>query len=378
MDNNNAKSLLLEHSEAKVTLYGTYLAIYLNILRRVSTIKKILVFDLMCGEGIYGNGGKGSPIIALETIKRHYFSNGHSCSNINIWFNDNGLSEIEDGVYKIDRVKQIASTMFIPPSVLVEYHKEDYDFIHERAVQEARNTQYAKSLFFIDPYGYKEISPEHIKDTLVGGNTEALLFLPISHMYRFASSAVKSPFPGSMPLAKFLNNLFKGSPPIFRSVYDFITKIKDKFHEYLSDMGVYVDTFVIERNNSNIYCLFFFTCNLRGFEKIVESKWKVDPIRGHGFVHNQNPSLFNPVDLAEYTKKLRAFIEAGEYRTNKEIYEFGLQNGFLPKHSHKIIKDWLITCDDFKVLSLDEKPLRRFSTYISDQERLVGFRFEKH
>ena len=29
MDNNNAKSLLLEHSEAKVTLYGTYLAIYL-------------------------------------------------------------------------------------------------------------------------------------------------------------------------------------------------------------------------------------------------------------------------------------------------------------------------------------------------------------
>jgi hypothetical protein len=28
MDNNNAKSLLLEHSEAKVTLYGTYLAIY--------------------------------------------------------------------------------------------------------------------------------------------------------------------------------------------------------------------------------------------------------------------------------------------------------------------------------------------------------------
>jgi hypothetical protein len=268
--------------------------------------------------------------------------------------------------------------MFIPPSVLVEYYKEDYDVIHERAVQEARNTQHAKSLFFIDPYGYKDISPEHIQHTLVGGHTEALLFLPISHMYRFASSAVKSPFPGSMPLAKFLSNLFQGSPPTFRSVYDFITKIKGRFCEYLRDIGVYVDTFVIERNNSNIYCLFFFTCNLRGFEKIVEAKWTVDPLRGHGFAHNQNPSLFNPVDIAEYPQKLRAFIEAEEYRTNKAIYEFGLQNGFLPKHSHKIIKDWLSTCDNFKAFALDEKPLRRFSTYLSDQKRLVGFCFEKH
>ena len=71
-----------------------------------------------------------------------------------------------------------------------------------------------------------------------------------------------------MPLAKFLNNLFKGSPPIlFAQSTTLITKIKDKFHEYLSDMGVYVDTFVIERNNSNIYCLFFLLATCVGLKR---------------------------------------------------------------------------------------------------------------
>jgi hypothetical protein len=42
----DAKLDMLEHSEAKVELYSTYLAIYLNILSRVSYVRQIFVFDL--------------------------------------------------------------------------------------------------------------------------------------------------------------------------------------------------------------------------------------------------------------------------------------------------------------------------------------------
>jgi three-Cys-motif partner protein len=79
---------LMEHSEAKVKLYGKYLATYLNILSRVSSVNQIFVFDLLCGEGIYKNGAKGSPMIALDVIHNHYVNN-LSCPNMTVWFNDN-------------------------------------------------------------------------------------------------------------------------------------------------------------------------------------------------------------------------------------------------------------------------------------------------
>ena len=66
--NSDAKVVMLEHSEAKVSLYRAYLATYLSILSRVPSIQRIFLFDLMCGEGIYANGGKGSPVIATEVI----------------------------------------------------------------------------------------------------------------------------------------------------------------------------------------------------------------------------------------------------------------------------------------------------------------------
>jgi len=69
----STKEVLLPHSVAKINLYVKYLSVYLNILHRVDFIKKTYLFDLFAGEGIYEDGGKGSPIQTMETIKNHYF-----------------------------------------------------------------------------------------------------------------------------------------------------------------------------------------------------------------------------------------------------------------------------------------------------------------
>jgi hypothetical protein len=113
MNRPNTKTHLLEHSKAKVTLYGLYLEKYLNILSRVHSVEKIFIFDLMCGEGIYENGEKGSPIIALDKIKEHYNFN-KSCPNITIWFNDLGESKIEPGLSKVARVKRFKDELKLP------------------------------------------------------------------------------------------------------------------------------------------------------------------------------------------------------------------------------------------------------------------------
>jgi three-Cys-motif partner protein len=373
--NSDAKVVMLEHSEVKVSLYGTYLATYLNILSRVSSVKRIFLFDLMCGEGIYENGGKGSPIVAAEVIKNHYFANNQSCPNMTVWFNDSAMSKIEKGILKIGRVKNLVDHVHLPRNVTIEYFTEAYDQVHARALHLTRGTVNSKSLFFIDPYGYKDVTPSHIKETLEGGNSEVLLFLPVSYMYRFAAKVMETSFPGSAPLENFLKELFGTKQPTFQSVFDFIEQAKAQFRLFLSQMRVFVDTFTIERDDSNVYCLFFFTSHIRGYEKMLEAKWALDTESGQGFRLQKGPQLFSAIELAGYPDKLYNFINSVDFRRNDEIHMFGLQNGFLPKHSNSILREWLETRANFERYALDNKPLRGNATYIDNKERSVAFRF---
>jgi three-Cys-motif partner protein len=375
MKRSNAKTDMLEHSEAKIELYATYLSMYLNILSRVPSVKGVLLFDLLAGEGIYEDGSKGSALTALEVIRDHYFANNQSCPDMCVWFNDNGLSRIENGVYKIDRVRRFSADIFTPPNVSVECFREDYDEILPCALKKLQGSKNVKGLFFIDPYGYKEIDPDELKEILANRDAEVFLFLPASHMYRFAEKALHSSFPGGKPLERFLRKLFGSETPHFDSVYDFIRQLKEKLGQYIRD--VFVDTFTLARDASNVYCLIFFTNHIRGFEKMIEAKWNLDKQsgRGHTFQKSKSPYLFSEIELSGYPTRLRKYIAEGtDPRTNRDLYRFGLENGFLPKHTNEVLRDWKRQ-GVLEVLSLDGNLAR--SNYISyGTDRIVGFRLK--
>ena len=368
----NPKTNLLEHSEAKVELYGRYLSVYLNILHRAGFVKRIFVFDLFCGECIYENNSKGSPIIALDCISDHYYSNNNSIPNMTVWFNDIGKSELEDG-YKVDRVKRISNSFTFPSNVDVKFFKKDYREIFPEAIELIEKTKNAKGLFFVDPFGYKIIKPLDIRQMLEIGNTEVLLWLPIAQMYRFAGAVMESQFPGADPLRDFLKELFGNTLPNFRSAYDFIEQLKDRFRAYLKDLNAYIDIFFLERDASNVYCLFFFTRNIKGYEKIIEMKWKIDKDSGKGFKLEKTQSSFNEIELSGYRQKLQAFIESSRYRTNEELYFFGLENGFLPKHTKSVLDSFTENGLIVEIVSLDGKPAKSY--YLGDKKRRVGIGF---
>ena len=71
MDKKNSQINLLNHSEAKIKLFGDYIQKYLNIICNDNYTKSIHIYDLFCGPGVYDNGGEGSPVIALKKIKKH-------------------------------------------------------------------------------------------------------------------------------------------------------------------------------------------------------------------------------------------------------------------------------------------------------------------
>lgn len=234
--------IMLEHSKAKVDLFGRYYSIYLNVISRVPFIKKIFLYDLFAGEGKYINDEKGSPVVAMECIRNHFFANNKTCPNIDVLFNDSEKSEIEPELYKIERVKKIVAELFKPSNVNIEYSKIEYTEVIKTVIgQLSKIKESERALLFIDPWGYKEIDPKELKEIVKNGKTEVLLFLPISFMYRFADKALSDDsFVGGKPLEKFLSELFEGIIPDTNNQVRFIEEIKNQFKKYL---GInYVDT----------------------------------------------------------------------------------------------------------------------------------------
>lgn len=364
---------LFEHSEAKVKLYGRYLSIYLNVLAR-STITNIYLFDLFCGEGIYKDGGKGSPIVALECIKNHYYANDSSCPNLFVLFNDSEESEIEIGKLKITRVKEYASKIFCPKNVRVEYTKIDYNKLVQKVIERTAALKgNERALIFIDPWGYKEIDPHDIKRLIQNGKTEVILFLPIYFMSRFANKSKDEEFKGGKALRQFMSKLFGSleNIPHIDGQKEFIYLIQEQFKRYMSLK--YVDTFKIERDNNNWFCIFFFTSNKKGFQKMLDAKWSIDKKRGDSFKIGDDIviELFDEMKISNYEGKVLQFLKNKIAATNMDLLDFGLENNFLPKHT-KAVLDGIKKDYKIEVVSLDGKAALGY--YIGDEKRLVNIK----
>ena len=65
----NSQINLYEHSEIKVNLLKLYLERYLNIIGLSPFFKDVHIYDMFCSEGRYDDGGEGSPLVILKTIK---------------------------------------------------------------------------------------------------------------------------------------------------------------------------------------------------------------------------------------------------------------------------------------------------------------------
>jgi three-Cys-motif partner protein len=366
-----AKLALLEHSQAKVDLYTKYLSIYLNVLYRATGINHIYIYDLLCGEGKYINDCLGSSLGAAKVIKDHYFSNGKSCKDIDLFLNDSGESLIEPGKSKIQRNRELIKTIFLPENVKVYFSELEYT----QAVQDTKNKLDAmkssdRALVFIDPYGYKDIDPLELAEMLKNGKTELLLFIPASFIHRFAESAFVSDFKGADSIRTFLSKIFPEKIPTFLSCDNFIAEVKHSLHKVVKTK--FSSSFTIERDAHNSYCLLFFTNSERGFEKMLETKWALDETRGQGFrLDNAQTTMFKAGILDDFQGKVFNFISAVQSRNNNETRLFSLENEYLPKHTLEALKE-LKKENKIEVIDETGKPARSF--YLADKNRTVTIR----
>ncbi len=358
----------LEHSQAKVDLYAKYLGIYLNVLERVPGVTHIRLFDLLCGEGIYTNNCLGSGCAAAKALKDHYFSNNQKCINTDLYLNDNGRSEIAAGKSKIQRNKELISTYYLPDNVTIHYTSKEYvDILQATIIRLDALKPSERALVFIDPYGYKEIRAEQLRLLLRNRRTELLLFLPASFIHRFAESSFTKDYPGAAAVRTLLAGVFPEGQPGFSNCTDFINAMRLGLKEALN--MEYASSFTIQRNESNTFCLLFFTNSLRGYEKMLEVRWAMDEERGKGFrLNSAQTNLFSSPEIDNFEGQVREYISGAPSRTNHELKSFGLACEYLPKHVHAELKE-LKNKGQIEVKNPDGSPARSF--YVNDENKTV-------
>lgn len=82
-----------EHSAKKVELLQRYLNEYLAVVSNDRHTEAVHCFDLFCGEGIYPNGGTGSPIVFHNCLLQH--ANRHPKKQFFFHFNDAEQNKVE-------------------------------------------------------------------------------------------------------------------------------------------------------------------------------------------------------------------------------------------------------------------------------------------
>lgn len=350
----DGKNNLLEHSEAKVKLLGEYIRRYLNVISHDGYTETIKIYDVFCGLGLYENGGEGSPLVIMRAVKELYFSNKAKSLKtpiIDFYFNDNNQQRVEN-VQRAIKEK----SLFYEDIGSVRSSVKEYQEVLSIVQSEVSTLKKEKAFVFIDPYGYKDIKPQDIKALLRGGKTEVLLFSPIQFMYRFDENGRPE------ALQKFIAELEKEKPwKKTDSVTSFIGQLKDGLMAYLGP-EYYVDTFRIKKDPQTVFCLFFFSSHIRGFEKMLEAKWEIDKEAGIGWTP-YGTGLFEQIKTNPLADLLVSYLQEDK-RHNGDLYMFTLKQGFLPKHTTEILNVWQQD-GRLQVIGKDNLPARKGAFYVS-------------
>lgn len=328
---------VLEHSQAKLDFYKNYLWRYLTVLLQDLYTTKVNIYDVFCGTGIYENGGKGSPIIAMDAIKK--MIKKYPTKQISLTINDVYEARVGSAkAYIENNYSSICNLLNVYNTDVSEMLKLVIDKISKTKSKE-------KNLIFIDPYGYKEIYKKDILSIMQAGKSEIILFLPISNMYRFSKIALVDEDNASYQhLQRFIEDFFEDKEhPIYDGNFEHQLQYIDFIKNALSFQNIYSASYTIQRDTKNYYALFFLTSHIYGLHQIIETKWKLDEHIGEGFIQAQEKHLFtedfnlekHKEHFSKFEENMKIFLK--EYRSNKEIYEFTLVQGFRSKHANQLM-----------------------------------------
>lgn len=276
-DDNPNKFKYKPHTRCKHTILKKYLSIWIPKLKEFSKYnlnkKKVRIFDCFAGRGSYPSGcdglelyeidsdvkRPGSPLLILDVISQ-YKEKLDEVDLILIEKEKNNMKALNDNLEKIQNL----------PDIINVYQKEGT--FQNEVVDLMRETENIScpSFFFIDPFGFKDLEYEVMREISRPNKNEFLITLMSSYIKRFLESEKHKESLNKI-FGKDRNKWVKdlmGLPP---SYWEPVVKYYTKLLEEKMDMNYTLD-YCINESNSNkpIYYLIYGTHESHGLSKMKE------------------------------------------------------------------------------------------------------------
>ncbi len=348
------------HTIAKHRILTSYLQAWAPIMSRhlhnVGAVERKLLFvDGFAGPGIYDNGHDGSPVLSLNAILDHTVKLSVPLS---FFFIEKGPDRYDILKKKIDSLKEEISKSGSIGKVSVQ--RGDCESILNPFLDkyDEDGKDLGPAFFFLDQFGYSDVSMDLIKRILKHQFCEVFTYLNWANLNRFISDETKSEtitrtFGGNQ-WQKVLQLKHNDRASFMLKLYkDALKKKAVARYVWYFAMG--------DKNDKLIYWLFFCTNSLRGLEEMKKAMSKVDTSGGFRFSDKDNPTqlhLFGEYDDRSLAEELAIALK-DKTLSIAEIEEFVLTE--TPAYKYKTALEYL------------EKEKRLSRIGVIDKKRRRGF-----
>jgi three-Cys-motif partner protein len=299
-DNSPAVWERAAHTSAKHQILQTYLKAWIPIMSQQShhvgrTRSELLFVDGFAGPGCYSGGEDGSPLLATKSVLSHSLA---LPTPITFLFIEEDLERHRILKENLEKYAQEIKDSPGIKSVTMERGTCETCVNALLDEREKKNVRVGPALFFLDQFGYCDVSMSLIRRIMSNQLCEVFSYLNWDHMRRFLTDQSKW---------ESLKRTFGGNEwePVLK--LELRERAAFMLRTYRTALATktgseYVWQFtMLDEADSPLYWLFFCTRSLRGLEEMKKAMWRVDPRGGFRFSDKDDPSQTHL--FAEYTEQ---------------------------------------------------------------------------
>lgn len=266
------------HTAAKHDILRAYLNAWYAILG--NRWGRIVFLDGFAGPGVYSEGQKGSPLIALESLLDHgHLNNMPNCEFVFL-FNERDTDRYTSLCSEVERMKAERGTW--PTNISVYPFNTTFGDLADQLIEQKQRSgaHMAPTFAFIDPFGYTDVSMEQIATLLTSPSSEVFIYVDTRSLNRFSTAGnVDHHFEKLYGTSEYRNAPPAGDP-------DRVPFLIRLFERQLADVGNFdhVQAFQMRNaRNAVAYHLVYATRSLKGLDTMKQAMWKVDPTGAYEF-----------------------------------------------------------------------------------------------
>ena len=332
-------------TKLKLDILSKYLVEWFQVMVNIDSFRTIYLYDFFAGSGTDSTGYYGSPIIMLTHLINNCSKLKEKNKTAELLLNDNVTEKIEKLKINCSKLFENCNKNADCPCFLnnncsvisVRFENKDFKILFPEEHKKLQIKINPYCFMFFDQYGIKEVDASTFSILSSLKHTDILFFTATAHVKRFSKTEGFQ-----KPLG--LDDDFEWNENNHRDLCQHYASLIPENSEF------HVAPFSIKKEDTGMICgLIFGSNNLYGIEKFLLVAWKKDTLTGEANyniddddIRPDAPNLFEEFDkpkkLDRFEKNLKEYLCVE--RTNKEIYEFTLLEGFLPAHSNQILREF--------------------------------------